>query len=62
MEILTGEGYQRFVSIEMGKRDNLIDIEYILFNVDGVVAVGGSCVNNLIIHKRKTGRDNICQR
>lgn len=36
MEILTGEGYQRFVSIEMGKRDNLIDIENVLKYVRNV--------------------------
>ena len=36
MEILTGEEYQRFVSIEMGKRDNLIDIENVLKYVRNV--------------------------
>lgn len=30
MELLTREGYQRFVSIEMGKRDNIMDIENVL--------------------------------
>lgn len=36
MELLTGEGYQRFVSIEIGKRDNLIDIENVLKYVRSV--------------------------
>ncbi len=36
MELLTREGYQRFVSIEMGKRDNLLDIENVLKYVRSV--------------------------
>ena len=36
MELLTREEYQRFVSIEMGKRDNLIDIENVLKYVRNV--------------------------
>lgn len=36
MELLTREGYQRFVSIEMGKRDNLMDIENVLKYVRSV--------------------------
>lgn len=39
MELLTREGYQRFVSVEMGKRDNLVEIENVLKYVRNVFSL-----------------------